>query len=633
MMVYNNSIHFTSIKIEGYRGRNFELKMNPEGENTVFIMDGNTGKTTTIELLRWCFKYPESKAKSKFSHMWTNHAHVLDFEILDKEQTCTITINFNSNGRSYTFKRITKGSYVRDQNNKIKEDKIEQISDILECDHGRDFLDHDDVFDYLSTHFKFNECVEYFCFDGEKARDVMMSSSDNIKINLLLESINKRTTNPKLEEFEEKLENLKQRIYSQSSSKLTNVTLKTALNKLIKKEAELRRAGEEQQNAKDDIQVFNKALDDLETKLKNLNKEIDASKSEILLEKTRLENSIEKMEDKIENYRTEIYHECLNWIKIESDNVVNEIKKNVKETGKLPEPYREDLIKECLKGPNPTCQICGRELDEDCIKRIKELERMVATHQVHDFLSSEFKNVNVINFNSYKTNSKIKELIEQYNKIFTEYNRIQLSGEDEKLINNREDIRIQIKQIIGKRSNRKQDLETITEAIRILNGEIRDLRSKNASLKENRFVLERVDNTLNIIKDSKEKTKELAINIISDVISESVTSVLGENFSAVLTEEDGLLLGENGIYGTEVGGMSGRLILSYCFAEAMTFIDPIIVDTPSGNIGSHRDALAKHLKANHKQVILLCLPTEIENFAPHISDTNFIEIKNKVGCN
>ena len=68
--------------------------------------------------------------------------------------------------------------------------------------------------------------------------------------------------------------------------------------------------------------------------------------------------------------------------------------------------------------------------------------------------------------------------------------------------------------------------------------------------------------------------------------------------------------------------MSGRLILSYCFAEAITLVDPIIVDTPSGNIGTHREKLAKHLVANHDQVIVLCLPTEIENFAPFISKKN-----------
>ena len=106
------------------------------------------------------------------------------------------------------------------------------------------------------------------------------------------------------------------------------------------------------------------------------------------------------------------------------------------------------------------------------------------------------------------------------------------------------------------------------------------------------------------------------IKIIGEVISDGVASILGEKFSAKLTEDSGLLLGEDGVFSSEAGGMSGRLILSYCFAEAMTLIDPIIVDTPSGNIGGHREKLAQHLGANHNQVILLCLPTEVENFAP-----------------
>jgi hypothetical protein len=88
------------------------------------------------------------------------------------------------------------------------------------------------------------------------------------------------------------------------------------------------------------------------------------------------------------------------------------------------------------------------------------------------------------------------------------------------------------------------------------------------------------------------------------------------------------MLGEDGFYGKEKGGYSGRLILSYCFAEAMTFIDPIVVDTPVGNIGSQREKLAAHLSANHKQVILLCLPTEINNFAPLVSP-KLIEIQNQ----
>ena len=627
-MVQNNSVHFTSIKIEGYRGRNFELKMNPGEENTVFVMDGNTGKTTTIELLRWCFKYPESKARDEFKHMWTDHAHVLDFLKMGEEQTCTISINFISNGQNHSFKRITKGKYIIDIDKKVQEDRIEEIYDSLELDHGRSHYEHDDVFYYLSDKFKFSECAEYFCFDGEKARDVMMSSSNRSKINSLLETINKRITNPKLDEYERKLEELKKRIYSQSSSKLTETSLKTAFNKIITQEEELKRAEDDFQNNKDYLQDLKTSKDILKDDFKNIESKIEKSKSEILIEKNRLENSIEKSREKIEQKRDEIYQEGLKWIKFETDHFIKEIKKNVKEKGKLPEPYREDLIKECLQGPNPTCLICGRELDEISIQRVKELEKMVATHEVHDFLSSEFI-TNTTNFNSSEKNIEIKDLIEQYENLLTKYNDIKLSITDEKLIEKKNNLKNELGRIIGKISTAEQDDETIKEGINLLKKEIKELRSKNDALKENRTILEKVDITLKIVKESKEKTKELAINVISDVISESVSSILGDKFSATLTKDEGLLLGENGVFGTEIGGMSGRLILSYCFAEAMTFTDPIIVDTPSGNIGSHRDELAKHLKANHKQVILLCLPTEIENFAPHISNKDFIKIKNE----
>jgi hypothetical protein len=64
----------------------------------------------------------------------------------------------------------------------------------------------------------------------------------------------------------------------------------------------------------------------------------------------------------------------------------------------------------------------------------------------------------------------------------------------------------------------------------------------------------------------------------------------------------------------------------------MTLIDPIIIDTPSGNVGTHREALARHLAANHKQVICLCLPTELDKFAPFLSKENEIQtVHNNTG--
>jgi hypothetical protein len=146
-------------------------------------------------------------------------------------------------------------------------------------------------------------------------------------------------------------------------------------------------------------------------------------------------------------------------------------------------------------------------------------------------------------------------------------------------------------------------------------------------LAENKIILDKIDESIQIVDGAAEKIKLRATEIISNVISEGVSSVLGPKFSARLSQTDGLVLGEDGFYGKEKGGYSGRLILSYCFAEAMTLVDPIIVDTPVGNIGSQREKLADHLAANHKQVVLLCLPTEIINFAPFISPKS-LEIKN-----
>jgi hypothetical protein len=141
-------------------------------------------------------------------------------------------------------------------------------------------------------------------------------------------------------------------------------------------------------------------------------------------------------------------------------------------------------------------------------------------------------------------------------------------------------------------------------------------------------ILDKINESIQIIDNAAENIKLKATEIISNVISEGVTSILGPKFSAKLSQKEGLMLGENGFFGKEKGGYSGRLVLSYCFAEAMTMVEPIIVDTPAGNIGDARKKLAEHLVANHRQVILLCLPTELENFASIVSTREPTEVIN-----
>jgi hypothetical protein len=164
-----------------------------------------------------------------------------------------------------------------------------------------------------------------------------------------------------------------------------------------------------------------------------------------------------------------------------------------------------------------------------------------------------------------------------------------------------------------------RDIEDRKEWLNELNEKKTSIQEKIGVLKDNKIILDNIDESLKIIQEAEEKIKQKAIEIISSVISEGVSSILGDRFTAKFSQTEGLMLGEDGFYGIEKGGYSGRLVLSYCFAEAMTLVGPIIVDTPAGNIGDARPKLAAHLVANHNQVILLCLPSELDNFADIVS--------------
>lgn len=621
-----NDIHFSMIKISGYRGRNFTLKMNPRGQNTIFIMDGNTGKTTTIELLRWCFSFPQSKAVNRYRHMWIVPAHVLD-ESKKGPQTCEITVQFNAIDDSghehfYQFKRVTEGE--SDSINKPTSDKITRIYDTLEIDHGKHMKDRDDVCKFLNQEFRFKECVDFFCFDGEKARELMKLSSDSEKIDDLLFLVNQRATHPRIEEYKQKLNGLRNRVLEEANAKISDQALRISIGKLKARIKDLREAEIERDKLNHEIAVRSLALKTFEERLKELQQKITNAKAEELVKKTRYQIQIENKASEIAAKRRLIYTMSSQWSYTDV-NPINKIKVQVKEKGRLPEPYRQDLIANCLASNR--CEICGRALNKTCRERIKRLERQVASHDVHVFLSSDLeeKPLALDTQHEYK---EIKRLIEESKRLDNKMKHIKLSEEDAQLISEKDLVEQEVSTTENGIINLQRDVADREDWIKDLKKQVKELQDKNTSLKEYKIILDKIDVSIDILVATGEKIKSKTIDIIGGVISEGIASILGPRFSAKLSLTEGLMLGEDGFYGRERGGYSGRLILSYCFAEAMTRVDPIIIDTPSGNIGSQREKLARHLTENHRQIILMCLPTEIADFGPVISRKTF-EIRNK----
>jgi hypothetical protein len=286
-----NNLHFSAIKVSNYRGRNFTLKMNDCGENTVFRMDGNTGKTTTIELLRWCFGYPESKSLGTFRHMWHNPAHILD-DTKKGPQECEISIFFSAYDNAkqvhhFQFKRTARG--IHDESAPPLNERIISIQDTLEIDRGDDLKTGDEVFGYLSEQFRLNDCVEYFCFDGEKAREVMQIASDSRSISILLGMVNRRTTHPKLEEYKQKLNALRARVLEEAKSRITDRALERSMNELTSTIKEIETAQEEIDNFKHENESKTLALNQIFEESQQVQKLITETQVKEMVELNRLQ--------------------------------------------------------------------------------------------------------------------------------------------------------------------------------------------------------------------------------------------------------------------------------------------------------------------------------------------------------
>ncbi|MDG6219791.1 MAG: hypothetical protein QCI00_10215, partial [Candidatus Thermoplasmatota archaeon] len=383
-----NIVHFNSIRIRGYRGRNFDLVMNPPGKHSVFVLDGNTGKTTTIELLRWCFLFKESEAEGKFRHMWNNPAHIFDHDI-EGSQECSVAIELTDGEHTYLFSRVSKGEYDNntDDEGQVIGDRVLSIEDNLEIDRGASVFHGDQASINLNSKFRFDQCAEYFCFDGEKAKDVLIMASDVKNLDFIQNMINRRATHPILNKYVKYLDKLQQKVYDKAKSKVTDQGKTRKLNEL----STFITSKDELLEENRDLEFQYKTIDRIVTEYANerddvINKLVEVA-SDNQRKRDEYQAKCDQSIDIISDRRNELYKHSLNWLSNIDINYINALKYYVRESGKLPDPYYEDLIEECLSSNK--CKICGRDLDKASIEWITKLEKLTASHEVQNFLLSD----------------------------------------------------------------------------------------------------------------------------------------------------------------------------------------------------------------------------------------------------
>jgi hypothetical protein len=427
---------------------------------------------------------------------------------------------------------------------------------------------------------------------------------------------------------------LRDRIYSETKSRTTDRSIQNNINTLTTLQNDNTYDTQKLSDLIAEKKAYEFLIQNGDEERKNLEAQIESTKQQNMIQIIKLNKDLEINDIKIKSKRNEIYLNTNEWVIYEPQiiDLVNKIKINIRETGKLPEPYRRDLITACIT--QNRCQICNRELTDELVEYVKQLGLQMASTQVQAYLSNDIS-LTLSNKVSLEILDNVNNLFTERQSINTSLQAIQLTKADAEKINKINSIKNDVEIYKNKREGILKTIGIFETSVKERADEIKNLENKIMILQENKIILDKVTESLKNIDKAEDQIKNRVLNIISDVISDGVTSILGHSFSAKLSLEDGLMLGEYDknnkkyFYGKERGGYSGRLVLSYCFAEAMTLIDPIIVDTPSGNIGSHREALAQHLARNHKQVILLCLPTEVDKFAPYISNDTMTIINGK----
>lgn len=633
-----NTFKFDKVRIEGFRGRYFDLDIKQNQPN-VFIMGNNTGKTTLIELLRWCFKNNESEAKGrKFSHMWDQYTHVLDFK-KKGIQNCKITIIFSDGIHQYKFMREAIGEHILKKRTlddgkisiEVGEDRIDEIKDLLDIDNGDDSIHGDDVHTRLNSLFRLSRCADFFCFDGEKAQEIMRASNSQTTIKNLIQSVNQRASHPLMEKYQNDLDILKRKVLNTAKKQAGGASenfIKGISKDIDFYETEIKNYKIKKEKFEIQRSVFLVNVTEIEEEQQKIQTRQIEIASENSRKRERLKNQALQKENEIEYSRAEIFNNMKEWILQDLQSNVNKIKKHIREKGKLPEPYRESLIRDCLTSHPPTCQICNNALDAVSIEYIKNLQRLLASETSHKFLISNL-NLDPSAFDVSEKRNKVIDLIKDLKTIQEEFDSIQLSEEEQTLLEKMKTLleeKSYFETEIGKIIN---ELSAIDEILDEYKKKLNELIQSLDIVAKYKIILEAVENTEKTLNNTKKNMENSTISIISKVISNSISSILGEQYSAILDKEKGLMLADGGIAGKDTGGYASRLILSYCFAEAMSTIDPIIVDTPSGNIDEeNRKNLAKHLMFNHNQMVLLCIPDEIHNFADHITH-DYIFVKNE----
>lgn len=612
-----------SVKLHNFRQYKDAFIEFPKTDEDIQIIVGKNGvgKTTLLNAINWC--------------LYGDEPHSLSGEVLDiinfaeaDSRFAYVELRVSTDEKIfYTFKRTLQNNLMKFQ--------------VLLKERGETRNFEGESADELVDDFVPKAIREFFFFDGEQL--------DNYFRN-------------------ERTKNIEGRISILSHIdilKRMSINLNKKLNGIKKKAGRLN----------NDIDGI---VTELEEETKNLNDEkerVEAIETDIKIAKTEitrlngildgipdinfLESEYNRLNSKLENLNTELdenenerralllssSHNL--FLKDAFDYVLNDIEKK-REGGELPKDIDQEVIERSLS--QGVCEVCNRGLDEEAISFLNaQLADYQLSSQQSKLLQSLESPLSILNKsidiypkerdNLIKNYKRIKNDIKETDKEFKKIEKKYLEHDDEEIKKNykkRENLKNVLLNEEDKLIDAKSNIKLIEKTIEDLNEKLSeamaaDLQTKELN-KQKQLVsesLELIDFTMDqIMKDTKVEIEDFTRTVFFDLLWKK------ETFSDVIIDDSyNLKLIHNVTQTNAVGSASAAerelLVLAFTLGvhKISGFSSPLLIDTPLARVSDeHRLNFAKVLLevSKIKQIILLFTPAEFSDDIQELLNNEYI---------
>jgi len=633
------------IKLKNYRQyKDITINFCKEEEKLdlhVIIGLMGTGKTNLLNAINWCLYGDEPHLSRDSDQLPILNAMLLEVDQSDKEVFVELILE-NEEGKEIIISREEKFNNIK---NRIKYLEIKYQDDA-----GNIKILTDEEAESMIERLFPKKIREFFFFDGERLDRYFRESSGqkirhsvsllsqiemiNIvydKIDKILKELRKEAgkNSPRIEEIEKKL-----------------VEFENKLEETVKNLDYFRR---EKQRAKE-------IIENLTSKLKEL-PDIEMLESK----RNELQNEVREINDileKLHNEKKELlfkYTLIINFFP--SIKKVLKIIEEKREKKEIPPPLRKDLLDSIVE--QRKCLVCGRDLDDEAIRKIKTLINEIE-------LSSVISKILVdIEWELKKYIEDVRDFKKRLGALVTQinYHESRLSKLNEELREiERKETGFNIENIKFWSKDRKkfeEKYEELTKNIGCYEVIKRDLEEKIKGLKDSLDLELRKESKLKDIKKKIEFCSKAMLildkskKIIMDEIKKEVELRTNDLFFGLIWKKDSFdkilidqeynlsLMHSSGFecLGTISGGEREILTLAFTLAlhHVSGFDPPIIIDRPLAMVsGISRKKIVEALSqiSEKKQIVLLFTPNdysdEISNILERISSSKY-ELKFKEG--